>query len=682
VTRLTRFVHGNYRGPMSYSPIVISAGLAVALLVSSGCSDATPHTGPFVCPVPIDLGACTLAPAVGLAKPTSNPELLTRDCTELSHECLLPYPSSAFLRVDETTPSGRRITAPAALSTLGLDPAEMERADGFSRVTPIVTHLPSGVSAQGLPLIDDRVAAYTESTADDSPIFVVIADATSARYGERVPFIAEAVESESVVGETLLVITPLEPLAPATRYAVVVTSRVLDRCGDPSSPGETMRALLADSRPAGDLGALWDQTRELRYLAEVELGLAPCEIVELWDFWTRSDEDVTRDLLSMRATVLDWLSTEPTQPVITEITSGVDGSTRFDFTYTGPTFRIDAASGLARDEAGLPVIVGEETLHGILIVPVEATDTSPAVPVTMGHGFGMDGQQMCMLARSTVIARGTYALGCFDWELHGHRGGGASAILDLLVPSSLPSLASVFQQSAVDELVFSEALRVLADDPEVGGRVDTSHHLYAGVSMGGVVGGLATAIDDAMDASVLNVPGGGIVHLVRHSDLFETLGIRGIARSFVESNGSITGLPVDLEAEVIVVLSQFTLDESDPANWGAHLVAERLVGGAPPVLIQESMGDGIVPNFTTELLARSAGFPLVAPYLESVPGLEVVTAPTGGSPHHGLTQFYTSQIGYLAHLAFSHASVQAQLFAFFDSVIDEDPSNDGDIRFP
>src|SRR5690606_20859114 len=221
-----------------------------------------------------------------LARPTANPPLLPSECTELGDECLLPYPNSAFLREDESTPSGRRVAPPARLEGIGADLDEVARADGFSRVSPLVTRLPGGVSAEGLPSPRDRVAAYAASTADDAPIFVVLADPTSPRYGERVPYFAEAFASTEDPDEALLVITPLEVLEPAARYAVVVTSRVRDRCGQPSAPNAAMRALLANERPAGEPGARWDACRDLLFLAEVEPGLSPCAIAYGWDVCT------------------------------------------------------------------------------------------------------------------------------------------------------------------------------------------------------------------------------------------------------------------------------------------------------------------------------------------------------------------------------------------------------------
>lgn len=655
----------------------LGLSLVVSSIIFAGCGDDGPVGE--ACVVPSALPSCELPPADDLARPTANPPLLPSECTELGDECLLPYPNSAFLREDESTPSGRRVAPPARLEGIGVDLDEVARADGFSRVSPLVTRLPGGVSAGGLPSPRDRVAAYAASTADDAPIFVVLADPTSPRYGERVPYFAEAFASTEDPDEALLVITPLEVLEPAARYAVVVTSRVRDRCGQPSAPNAAMRALLANERPAGELGARWDAFRDLRFLAEVELGLSPCDIVEAWDFWTRSDEDLTRDLLAMRGRVYEWLDENPPTPEVISIeTVPADGSIQIEFAYASPIFRIDPESGFLRDDDGLPEIVREEIFVATLLLPAGASDEAPVVPLTMGHGFGMDRTQLCALARPFVMTREKFALACFDWDLHGQRGAGADAILGLLAPRTLPALASVFLQSAVDELVFSESLRALAADPALEERLDVSRHLYAGVSMGGVVGALVTAIDEMVDASVLNVPGAGIVHIVRQSSLFDSLGVRRIVREVVESLGSVTSLPGDLEAELIIAMSQFALDEADPANWGSHIVHDRLVAGAPPVLVQESMGDGVVPNFTTELLARSIGLPLVSPYRDEVPGLQVVEAPTGP---HGLTQFSVAPGGPLAHLLIAFTGVQDQLFYFLDSILDEDPANDGDIRF-
>ncbi|MFW5877401.1 MAG: hypothetical protein ACOCXM_11745 [Myxococcota bacterium] len=609
-----------------------------------------------------------------------NPPPVTRDCNVASDVCFLPYPSSVFATEQPTTPTGIQLALPDdAYPTFSVD--SLNEMDGHSPSTALVTHFPEGVSPSGLPSPDDPVAAHADSLARDAPIYLLDIDATSPDYGRRVPYFAEAETSEEESGESLLVITPLRPLEPGGRYAVVVTRRVRAADGSRLPADPEVARLMADESPGGELDELWAYYGHLRHLLP-GLGLTAGDVVQAWDFHTRSDEGLTRDLLAMRDDVLEWLATDPPAPTITSMEED-GGDVRYEFEYQNPIFRESETAPLNRDESGRPAMVREDTLRGIAIVPNDAPGT--LTPLVFGHGFGMSADDLTGLIGTLDLSSGPYVLGLFDWDLHGERGSGADALIGLISPDTLESLAGVFQQSAIDELVFAANLSALNDTPELSGRVDTAGHLYGGVSMGGVYGTVATSIDDRMRASVLNVGGGGIINIVRFSSLFEGLGVHGIFEDLVSPEGaSTTGLPSDLDAEVLMIVSQLAIDEGDAIHYGRHLVRDRFPGmaaEAPPIILQESIGDGIVPNFTTEALARTAALPLIEPGIVPVPGLETAEAPTFGMPRHGLTQFRVFAEGVPAHLALSHAAVQQQLLEFYASVLDDDPNNDGNIGY-
>src|SRR5690606_13808199 len=99
--RLTLRSGGNYRRSMRTSPSRAAAprpaALALVLFILGGCGSGDGET----CRVEQPLEACAIAPGTGLSRPSANPAPEPTDCTGLSEECLLPFPSAAFLREDE-----------------------------------------------------------------------------------------------------------------------------------------------------------------------------------------------------------------------------------------------------------------------------------------------------------------------------------------------------------------------------------------------------------------------------------------------------------------------------------------------------------------------------------------------------------------------------------------------------
>jgi len=140
--------------------------------------------------------------------------------------------------------------------------------------------------------------------------------------------------------------------------------------------------------------------------------------------------------------------------------------------------------------------------------------------------------------------------------------------------------------------------------------------------------------------------------------------------------------PAALGYDVLLIAGQVGLDRGDPMSFASHVLTDRLApGSGPEVLLQESTGDGIIPNITTEALARALELPLVEPAQLGAPGLDRTPTPTCGAPASGLSQFLISDMPFQAHLALESQNVQAQVMTWFQSFVDEDPGNDGNIAF-
>src|SRR5687767_4349300 len=70
--------------------------------------------------------------------------------------CLLPWPSSVYETTDSTSATGLRLklpenAMPRNLDGLAVDPASLNRWDGFSPTGPMLAQFPTGVSNANLP---------------------------------------------------------------------------------------------------------------------------------------------------------------------------------------------------------------------------------------------------------------------------------------------------------------------------------------------------------------------------------------------------------------------------------------------------------------------------------------------------------------------------------------------------
>lgn len=141
--------------------------------------------------------------------------------------------------------------------------------------------------------------------------------------------------------------------------------------------------------------------------------------------------------------------------------------------------------------------------------------------------------------------------------------------------------------------------------------VDPAHIVYIGQSLGGILGGVTAATSADIKASVLNVPGVGWADIFENT---ETLQIRCTLVDGLIDAGILMGEKSNLAAmpptglcttdawkaqpgyRQFAAIGRWVLDPADPANF-----VQRLIGnmGAKKFLIQEVVGDAVVPNLAT-----------------------------------------------------------------------------------
>jgi dienelactone hydrolase len=139
--------------------------------------------------------------------------------------------------------------------------------------------------------------------------------------------------------------------------------------------------------------------------------------------------------------------------------------------------------------------------------------------------------------------------------------------------------------------------------------------LYTGVSLGGILGSVATAESPDIKAAMLSVPGAGWLDLLENTDTveFRCPLVNGLIDAGILSGTKWTGANTDALClqdkaawqgqpgyATFAATARWILDPADPANFGSKLATKRF-------MIQEVIGDTVVPNVTTERLAALTG---------------------------------------------------------------------------
>jgi len=223
--------------------------------------------------------------------------------------------------------------------------------------------------------------------------------------------------------------------------------------------------------------------------------------------------------------------------------------------------------------------INGERVPGILIRPV----SPKPLPVLLGlHGLGGSKQDIANIAPMMSMFGVQVGVLALDAQYHGARKVDGHELLS----RDLEGSKKAFIQSVVD---YRRALDYLATRPEF----DPDRIGLVGMSMGGMMGTILTALEPRIKTAVLAVPAADWVTLAKESASPVALQLRDDNPDF------------DFE--------QFrqTLDPVDPLHF-----APRLAGR--PILLLHANNDEIIPRHCAELLDQyTQGEPVEVQWYES-----------------------------------------------------------------
>jgi len=610
---------------------------------------------------------------------------------------LTPYPSDRYTVAADTL-TGLRVAIPPGSPDLVNQPElsatveELEGMNGFSTTGGVYVTFDGPIDITGIapPPDDDGTfdgelrdaSAYTEP---DSPFILVDVDPDSPTRGEAVGLVPRYWEQPAddyyIRDEYSLIAAPAVPLHPGTQYLFVVTDALHAADGTVVGRSPLMDALLEGETQT----AYADEVRAGLDELEAGVGVGRERVVLATSFTTAT---VTTEMFALAETVRaavppalveDWTVKTPLE---------ADGRMMFRGAYEAPEYRQPLPDGrFVISDVGVAEAQGTAALEVFLAVS-DATTSEPRTVVIYGHGLG--GDKGGVWGTADRLSSMNVAVFGIDSPHHGSRADEGDSELDAVfkffgIDDTDPDNPTFvigrardnFRQMAADQLELVRLIGSLSDldilpegNPDGIPDLDTTRILYIGHSFGAVQGATIFALAPEITHATWNVGGAGLMTLLRDSNTFGLI-VNGLRPEGV-ADGAVARF---------MAMSQAIVDPGDPLVYAPYAVRMEPPGvpGWEPreVLLQEVVDDTIVPNSSTEALARATGLMLMDP-IEAVSGLPIVDGPVTANLPQGvtgaMTQFDTINAGELAvhgELIFS-AEGHDQYVEFFETGLTDD----------
>lgn len=549
----------------------------------------------------------------------------TLDCDPLVESvCGLPFPSNVFTVPDDTTATGRRLAFNEALMPLSRDgvrgdPTVFESYDGFSSSAAFLAHMP-GATVTGLP----GPWSIELSLEDDSPTLII-----DAESGEHIPHFTELDVSTSDVSRRALMIRPVVPLSPQTRYIVAVRN-VVDGGGAeiPASPAfAALRDVTDSDEPSVDARRpLYTDIFE-RLSAE---GVARGDLQLAWDFTTASDENVTGRMIEIRDDAFEVVgSAGPSYTIeqvdedwMPEILRRIQGTMSVPLYLDVP----EAGASMMLDDDGRPIQNGFAEYPFEILVPYSAED-APAGVLYIGHGLLGTRVQVEAEYYRAFANDNNYILIATDWS--GMANDDVANIITLVASGEIHRFHTVTDRLHQGIVNAALAIRMVAGgmidhqlfDMGTHSGIDPTRIHYIGSSQGGIFGSVLMAISPDIQRGVLDVPGQPYNLLLNRSVDFAPY-----------LNVVISTYENPLEIQLLLGLIQTMWDRAEPAGY-THHIRDNTLPNTPSkdVLLQVAIGDHQVSSLGAHIMARAVGAPNVGPVVREIWGVPTTDGPVEGA---------------------------------------------------
>lgn len=531
------------------------------------------------------------------------------------------FPDDFFTIDDPTTPTklrvhmvlGENIPKPPSGPTFETVFKDISTLDGFGTTAGLSLVVSGPLEPGSLP------PSGAGSGKADASVVLVNLDSDAPEF---VDFKWELVPEKMDDPMTTLIVSPLAPLRPKTRYGLAVTNRVTDANGTCVAPSPAMKDLLeakatdpALARLAGKIGDLVDRLVAAKTITD------PHELTSAVVFTTQHTVDDSAAIAAkIRTKAVAYTPVGPCADDPNKAYLICEG------TFPADDFRVDKR---AVDEA-THAPQASYTIKVTTYLP--KTGQPPFRTMIYGHGLNGDrsqGEQLAELAAPEGYA--TVAIDAVNHGDHpdppGQLGAAVSFFgvsFNLMDPLDSVKLRDHWRQSTYDKLQLVEMLRpgvdIDGDDtPDVG----VDELVYLGVSLGGIMSAELLAFAPEVKVALPIVPGARVVDIIKDG------------ATFAPVITILKGQATDGQVARFFPVVQTVVDRGDSGAYVGHIVKDRLAGfeqAYPQVLMQMVIDDDTVPNSTNLFFARGLGVPHVGDELLPIGGIpHTATLPVSGN---------------------------------------------------
>ena len=553
----------------------------------------------------------------------------TNGCDNLNPiHCMLPFPSDAFLREDNSTVTGLRVnyaenTLPVSgsLSDRGesVQIESLNYLDGMSPTTQIMTAFSTLPDLTGV--------------ADQHSIGLSLEDGHSTILlnldsGEKVPHWVEIDARADDETATIVFIRTIVQLDPNTAYGVGIS-------GLNVTASVAFQAILDGlETDAPDVESRQDSMADL--ISSIsDAGHNTSNLKAAWQFHTASLDSIVGPMLSMRADALEKLGEDGIDCTIEKNETDWMDDTVLDFrrikgTYTVPQYLEwqNPPSRISTDANGVPQFVEYAEIPFTLVIPSVLAEKNKSGPlVVFGHGFLGDGRGA--VSDWAIGWMDEYEVAMVATDISGWSGSDLDTIFEGLGnPEYFEHQSDRLQQMLVNQMalartfkgVCSDKLELYHNDVNL---VNSSDVHYMGYSLGGIYGASITAFSPDIDRAALWVGGSGFSTFIERSTNY--------AR-FSDGFKLPTAYPERNDRALLIAVCQQMWDATDAETW-LRFAQNGYGDQIQPfnVLSTISVNDAQVPELSSDRSARAVGMPVLNGSMHIPYGVEIADGPISGS---------------------------------------------------
>ena len=557
-------------------------------------------------------------------------------CDDTNHiHCMLPFPSGAFLDVDETRDTGYSLSIdgeaiPDTRSSVSDNMVILDRLDGFSPSTQIFTAFDEIPNITGMATQFD----IGISTMDGHSSILLNLD-TGEKVHHWIELDARAQEDE----ETIIFLRTIEGLDHNTPYAVGFRNLV-DEQGTSIVPSDGFKALRDGYETDSDGIEGQREPYEEVFNKLEDAGFERSSLQSAWWFHTASTKSILEDILIMRDDAEQRLGGDGIGCQITEVEEdfGNDGTSLrlIRGTITTPHYMENefARSPLMRGPGGDPEFVENREIDFTMLIPKSLAENNTSGPLTVfGHGLFGDGDSYAMNARSVANEYQTVVIATDfkGWSSDGDLDAMTFALMDL---KEFQYQQERQMQAVVNHISMVRTITGICSDIEHfkhngTNMIDVETVNYIGISLGGLRGPSLLAFVPELDWGVLWVGGTSFTHQVERSTHYGSDEHPG---QFFELLSSDVSLPSRLDRAVCIALLQSIWDSTDGETYlpfretGYDDVLEPF-----DMFYLTSMMDAQVTTLSADRAVRTGNVPVVNGSAYHPFGVDVVEGPIEGS---------------------------------------------------